>query len=205
MQATVNGKFEPFEFTADGVRQRATGCNDGGRGCLRDLLYQAQAQCYNLGQPNNNTIIEVGSWAGAHAIQLADLGFLVYCVDHWRGGPRDSTGCIARALGSRTIFQGFCRNVGDRLLRSIFPCVGSSETWAAVWPYPVMGIFIDADHSYEQCKADIEAWWPHVLPRGILCGHDYEMFPGVKQAADEFGIDGHDREVWWKWKPTETP
>jgi hypothetical protein len=51
-------------------------------------------------------------------------------------------------------------------------------------------VFIDADHSYEGCKADIEAWWPKVKPGGWLCGHDYENtdYPqfGVKRAVDEF-------------------
>tara|TARA_Y100000593_G_scaffold89252_1_gene173127 strand:+ start:544 stop:1155 length:612 start_codon:yes stop_codon:yes gene_type:complete len=59
-------------------------------------------------------------------------------------------------------------------------------------------IFIDGDHSYEGCKADLENWWPKVKPGQILCGHDY-CFPennpngfGVKQAVDEFMKDRED-------------
>lgn len=51
-------------------------------------------------------------------------------------------------------------------------------------------VFVDADHSYEGCKADIEAWLPKLKPGGLMCGHDYAHpeFPkwGVKQAVDEF-------------------
>ena len=51
-------------------------------------------------------------------------------------------------------------------------------------------VFIDADHSYEGCKADIEAWAPKVRPGGLLCGHDYDNvdYPqwGVKRAVDEY-------------------
>jgi hypothetical protein len=55
---------------------------------------------------------------------------------------------------------------------------------------PLDFVFIDADHSYEGCKADIEAWAPKIAPGGWLCGHDYANpnFPlfGVKRAVDEF-------------------
>lgn len=48
-------------------------------------------------------------------------------------------------------------------------------------------VFIDADHSYEGARNDIEAWWPKVCPGGWLCGHDYgKEFEGVKRAVDEF-------------------
>ena len=51
-------------------------------------------------------------------------------------------------------------------------------------------VFIDADHSYEGCKADIDAWKMKVKTGGWLCGHDYDhpnypMF-GVKRAVDEY-------------------
>lgn len=43
-------------------------------------------------------------------------------------------------------------------------------------------VFIDAEHTYESCKADIEAWYPKVKSTGLLCGHDYSM-EGVKLAV----------------------
>ncbi len=45
-------------------------------------------------------------------------------------------------------------------------------------------VFIDADHSYEACKADIEAWYPKVRSGGMLTGHDYH-WPTVTRAVDE--------------------
>ena len=68
-------------------------------------------------------------------------------------------------------------------------------------------VYIDADHSYEAVKADIDAWMPHVRDGGILAGHDYggKMFPGVTRAVQQrfadrtlFGwqlnIEGN---IWW--------
>lgn len=50
-------------------------------------------------------------------------------------------------------------------------------------------VFIDADHSYEGCKADILAWFPKIKAGGLICGHDYDNpdFPdwGVSRAVKE--------------------
>jgi len=52
-------------------------------------------------------------------------------------------------------------------------------------------VYIDADHTYEMVKKDIELWLPLIKKGGIIGGHDYD-FPeeaagwgGVKRAVDE--------------------
>lgn len=54
-------------------------------------------------------------------------------------------------------------------------------------------IFIDADHTYEGCKEDINAWWPKVKSGGLVMGHDIDNQPekdmstwGVRKALEEF-------------------
>lgn len=74
-------------------------------------------------------------------------------------------------------------------------------------------LYIDADHTYDAVKADIDAWWPKVRPGGILCGHDYMRYKlgcgvtfGVVEAVNEFvqrnglplHVDG-DREGFPSW------
>lgn len=55
-------------------------------------------------------------------------------------------------------------------------------------------VFIDADHSYEGCKLDIELWRPKLRPGGWLTGHDYghphSSGAGVKPAVDEAFPEG---------------
>lgn len=47
-------------------------------------------------------------------------------------------------------------------------------------------VFIDADHTYEGCKRDIDAWFPKVRAGGLIAGHDYnEKWPGVMQIVNE--------------------
>lgn len=33
-------------------------------------------------------------------------------------------------------------------------------------------VYIDANHSYEHTKQDLEIWWPKIIKGGILAGHD---------------------------------
>ncbi len=53
-------------------------------------------------------------------------------------------------------------------------------------------IYIDADHSYEGCKRDLNAWYPKLKKGGMFCGHDFldGVIPagvfGVKRAVEEF-------------------
>jgi predicted O-methyltransferase YrrM len=51
-------------------------------------------------------------------------------------------------------------------------------------------IFIDGDHSYEQCRKDIVNYLRFVKPGGILSGHNYHKdpnsaHPGVHKSVDE--------------------
>lgn len=48
-------------------------------------------------------------------------------------------------------------------------------------------IFIDGDHTYEGCSADIANWYPQMKKHGVMLFHDYDITsPGVIQAVDEF-------------------
>lgn len=149
--------------------------------------------------------IEIGSWAGRTALILDKYFFTVFCVDTWEGNPHDTLGPSA---SPKLAFQTFCLNMGSSLFVDIFPCVGRSLTYAAIWPDDRKAdlIFIDADHRYGSVKADIDAWRPHVAGGGILCGHDYNVLqlPGVKQAVDEvLGVDKIEvvGDSIWVWRP----
>lgn len=70
-------------------------------------------------------------------------------------------------------------------------------------------VFIDADHSYEGCRADIQAWLPKLKANGFISGHDYDHpeFPhfGVKRAVDEiFGAPETGANYTWRVRLAET-
>jgi SAM-dependent methyltransferase len=72
-------------------------------------------------------------------------------------------------------------------------------------------IYLDADHSYDVVKKDIENWYKKLKIGGILAGHDYldGILPqgnfGVKTAVDEFTKKHNhelfitDEEEWKSW------
>lgn len=65
------------------------------------------------------------------------------------------------------------------------------STLAAKNVPPLDAVFIDADHSYEAVKSDIQEWSRALKPGGLLSGHDYDHanLQGVVRAVTEFA--GH--------------
>jgi len=96
------------------------------------------------------------------------------------------TGELAAKHGD-DVWKAFCENTKGQQI-SAMP--GKSVEIAKSWgpgATPRDLIFIDAEHTYEALKADIEAWWPHLKDGGIMAFHDYRtsQFPGVTQAIHE--------------------
>lgn len=46
--------------------------------------------------------------------------------------------------------------------------------------------FIDAGHSYNAVKLDLQAWYPKMKKGGVFCGHDWFSGEGVRKAVMEF-------------------
>jgi predicted O-methyltransferase YrrM len=135
---------------------------------LRDLVR-------SLGNP---VCAEVGTWSGSSALAMIAGGARqVFCVDTWQG---------TATIPGETVFAAFIKNIGSLHDTRIFPCKTKSRDEMIRWWLPFDLVFIDADHSYEECKADIEFWTPKVKPGGIVCGHDV-TFPDVERAVRETG------------------
>jgi predicted O-methyltransferase YrrM len=149
--------------------------------------------------PKDQAIVEVGSYRGKSACYLATgakagNGAHVYAVDLWTvGGQRDKHGGygIKAPYSKPETFHAFLSQielagVADR----VSPITSSSQDAARDWRKPIGLLFIDAEHSYEACLADIDAWSQHIVPGGWIALHDYSShFPGVKRAAAERILD----------------
>jgi len=178
---------------------------------------QALLEAVSLCSPNRPLVgVEIGSWVGYTAMrmlgQYPDL--TLTCVDTFLGSANDMTGELREAAGIVSgdpdiIWTLFGRNTSRFQERCRVLRMSSLDAVEQFEDRSLDFVFIDADHSYEGCKADIEDWLPKMKRDGVICGHDYgEQFPGVVQAVDEiFGGDADVQSrvwmvdlVWHKWK-----
>jgi predicted O-methyltransferase YrrM len=133
--------------------------------------------------PTDGTIVEVGSYHGKSAVNLAYAvrkrggNARIYCVDTWRNENIE----FARNVD---VYQRFLDNTST--YHSIITTLrGRSEDVGTAWDKgPIDVLFIDGDHSFEGVTKDIRAWVPHVKRGGLLLFHDSGL-EGVRRGIDE--------------------
>lgn len=140
---------------------------------------------------------EIGVFAGELAQRLLQrLDLSLYLVDSWAVANPDSQYAKSGDFHAQlrrseqehfyTLAKEMTSFAGGRATILRKPSV---EAAADIPDGSLDFVFIDADHSYEGCKADIEAWAPKVKLGGLIAGHDYENtdFPkfGVTRAVNE--------------------
>jgi glycosyltransferase involved in cell wall biosynthesis len=140
-----------------------------------NFLYETAKKC--------NTILEIGSWQGrsTHAL-LSGCKGTVTAVDTFEGSDdvKDLTYKQGERLG---VFDKFKQNTAE--FKNLEVHKMTSEEAAqkfkdCKWDM----IFIDANHTYEGVKKDIELWKDKAIY--VLAGHDYTFkWLGVQKAVDE--------------------
>ncbi len=142
--------------------------------------------------------VEIGVFAGemSAALLRGNPSLHLTMVDSWEGSGAAYDGDSGdwHAELTQDSQDDFMQRAKDRVAfasdRSTIVRSRSAEAAQTVPDQSCAFVFIDADHSYQGCRADIEAWAPKVKPGGWLCGHDYENtnFPkfGVTQAVTEY-------------------
>jgi predicted O-methyltransferase YrrM len=142
--------------------------------------------------PTNSHFVEVGVWKGMSAaymaVEIINSGKNIKfdCVDTW--GYLDSQKEIPETM-FEGLYETFLQNI-DPVKHIITPIKDLSWDGAKHYEDNSLDfVFIDASHDYDRVKKDVEAWYNKVKEGGIISGHDYGSFPGVKQAVDELVKD----------------
>ncbi len=146
----------------------------------------------------NAMFVEIGSWLGQSACYMATLikasnkNIKFDCIDIWSNNIMDPAFAIEinDSINSGiSMLEKFKFNMVNNNVNEYVNAI-QAISWEAASYYEDNSldfVFLDADHSYDSVKKDLEAWWPKVKLGGIFAGHDYtELGYGVKKAVDEF-------------------
>ena len=129
---------------------------------------------------------EVGVWRGYFSIEIlnnVDVAML-YLVDAWKPQPDYSdhlsdTDHEANLAETKHHLRG--HKLRWKILRGDSVDVANNFQFQKLdWAY------IDANHSYKACYADLQAWSKRLKPSGVLMGHDYTNEHNAKKWG--FGV-----------------
>jgi hypothetical protein len=143
------------------------------------LLCQLVKQAGNYYGP----IIEIGTLLGTTTTRMAlwkSARQQIITVDNYGRNPWRLPPELHHALAAEVLF-GLVETGHVEQVR-----MDKNEFYQAYdGPAPAL-VFLDAVHTYQETKFDIE--WARGVGASIICGRDYcERFPGVIQAVDECG------------------
>lgn len=156
-----------------------------------------------LGRLKPRLIIEVGTWKGHSALNMASLmdklglpGHIV-CVDTFLGSPdhylsEELYDLMKVKNGFPSLYPQFLANVllsGQQERIVPFPMTSDGAARLMKKRGIVADlIYVDGDHEYEVVSRDLANYWQLLRPGGVILGDDYDeaSWPGVVRAAHEF-------------------
>lgn len=126
--------------------------------------------------PPGALMAEIGVWRGYFSIEILNetsVGKL-FLVDAWKPQPVYNDHLVEDDHEENLrLTKHHCRGhlMGGRvqIVRGDSLYVAENDRTIP----PLHAAFIDANHSYEACLADLLAWEKRLRPDGVLLGHDY--------------------------------
>lgn len=103
-----------------------------------------------------------------------------YAIDPWENNPELGNADEAYRI-AKEMFQPFGERI--EMIKEYSPKAADF-----IEDNSLDFIYIDGMHTYNEVKADINAWWPKLKFGGIFAGHDYHLedWPGVYNSVNEF-------------------
>lgn len=142
-------------------------------------------------QHNLNNAVEIGVDRADYTCRFLERwkGCNLYCIDPYLPYPNmpfDRTGDFNLACVRLARFMDKVRII-KTTSREFCESLDIVDPATSLPNFKPDFVYIDAEHSYESVKKDIDLWWSKLTPFGVLSGHDYSKeFPGVRQAVNEF-------------------
>jgi predicted O-methyltransferase YrrM len=158
--------------------------------------------------PEGGVFVELGAYKGKSTsfivteINNKGRNIKFHTIDTFEGdsGSNDENEVEAyKNVIVSNMFEEFNKNT-EHLKEYFNVIVGKSDESSKFFEDDSVDvIFIDAGHSYESVIKDIKSWLPKIKNGGIMSGHDYNSWPGVKLAVNEIfnKIDKIDNDCWF--------
>lgn len=136
-------------------------------------------------------ICECGVAEGLFAKQIMDWGTqILYLVDRWETSGLTGDSAFAQEWHDDNLQQVQSRmEVYNNRPEKYVILQGTTSEMAQYIPDNSLSmVYIDADHSYDGVKSDIENYYQKVISGGVLAFHDYMNVEdyGVNRAVNEF-------------------
>lgn len=154
-----------------------------------------------------NKVVEVGVFRGVYAKQIIQVlkPQVYYGIDNYKV---DAQRPPHRSYQTQEQLDQLYLDVQRSLRGHCLLRLNSEEAAIHFADNSLDFVYIDADHSYESVKRDLQAWYPKVRKGGILGGHDYiprnhtvGVEFGVIQAVDEMFpkvfLTDEEYKTWW--------
>ena len=142
--------------------------------------------------PEGGTFVELGCYKGKSTSFIGveihkrkrDINF--FAIDSFQGATNSTDANEIKAYeGISEIEESYTYNVSP-IGNKIKTIVSLTDEAAQYFNDEEIDVlFVDAGHSRDAVKADIEAWLPKMKPNGIMAGHDYTAWEGVNKAVTE--------------------
>jgi cephalosporin hydroxylase len=152
---------------------------------LQDLIEYLKT---HLGDLKSKTMIEIGSYAGESSVMFAEHFGQVICIDPFMDDydPNDLVNGFATMDVVEKTFDWNIRNFDNitKIKNTSDECI---KDILEMNKYVIFSfVYIDALHTYDQVKKDIENYMPIIIDGGFIGGHDYHPnHPEVMRAVDE--------------------
>jgi hypothetical protein len=157
--------------------------------------------------PAKGTIVEIGSFKGRSTVMLAKVasrygGGPVVAID-----PHNSPILLDHgAHPEASSYEDFLESIrAAGVSGHVESRAAYSKEVSKSWNRPIRILWIDGDHSYEGAKNDLDGFFPHLMPLGVVAFHDaLNVFPGPIRVfvedvlrSDRFGPAGFVQSIAW--------
>jgi hypothetical protein len=138
---------------------------------------------------------EIGTFKGEFSKEiLRHWNGKLYMIDVWRDLSEEYQDSTNHKHYDINLYDETVKNINEFGDRAIMIRTTSESASQIFCDSSLDFVYIDANHSYEFVKQDIELWYPKIKSGGFLLGHDYLDIDWYNDP--NFTENGKDKHIW---------